>query len=555
MKPKHVVWVAVAVVATLIILTIAAAAGSRTEPLRRLVVATLEDRLDSSVELKAFSVDFFPAVTVRGSGLTLRLRTVPDPAVPPLIQIDSFTVHCGIVDLLRRPRRFKHVTLEGLVVSIPPGGLRKDGNPITGSRQERAPVDQPVPASTGPNPAASASKRQNPDQVASGFTRQDLSPIIVETLVADGALLRIIPRREGKLPKEFAIHALTMRSLGIAEQMPFTAALSNPVPKGQIETSGTFGPWQKGQPGATPLAGTYRFQKADLGTIKGIGGILDSTGTFQGELHRIAVKGETKTPDFHLDISRQPVALSTTFEAVVDGTDGDTYLDVVNAKFLETALTATGAVTGTRGVKGRTVTLNVHIEDGRIEDLLRLAVKGDPPLMVGRVGLQTDFELPPGEKDVIEKLFLAGTFGVGAAKFTNADVQKKLSGMSDRARGRTPGQQAENVASDLSGTFTLKNGTLSFSDLAFGMPGATVRLHGSYGLRSEAIAFDGTLRMDATISEAAGAGGVGGMKRFFLKAIDPLFRKKGAGALVPIRVRGTREKPEFGLDVGKVFNK
>ena len=339
-----------------------------------------------------------------------------------------------------------------------------------------------------------------------------------------------------------------MRSLGIAEQMPFTATLTNPVPKGQIETSGTFGPWQKGQPGATPLAGNYSFQKADLGTIKGIGGILDSTGAFQGELQRIAVKGETQTPDFHLDISRQPVALSTTFEAVVDGTDGDTYLNVVNAKFLQTAITAKGAVTGTKGVKGRTVKLNVHIDDGRIEDLLRLAVKGDPPLMVGRVGLQTDFELPPGEKDVVAKLLLAGKFGVGSAKFTDAGVQKKLSGMSHRARGRDSERQAENVVSDLSGTFRLKDGSLSFSDLAFGLPGATVRLHGSYGLRSEAIMFDGTLRMDATISEAAGAGG---MKGFFLKAIDPLFRKKGAGALVPIKVRGTREKPEFGLDVGK----
>ncbi len=76
------------------------------------------------------------------------------------------------------------------------------------------------------------------------------------------------------------------------------------------------------------------------------------------------------------------------------------------------------------------------------------------------------------------------------------------------------------------------------------------RVHGSYGLRSEAIAFAGTLRMDATISEAAG---VGGLKGFLLKAVDPIFRKKGAGALVPIKVGGTREKPAFGLDVGRVF--
>ena len=540
MKLRTAAWVAVAAVSTLVILTIVAAAGSRTEPLRKLVVATLEDRLDSSVELKAFSVDFFPAVTVRGSGLTLRLRTVADPGVPPLIQIDSFTVHCGIVDLLRRPRRFKHVTLDGLVVSIPPGGLKKDGNPIADSRKDQAPVDKPQdPASNERAPGAS------------GSSRKDVSPIIVDTLVADGALLRIIPRREGKLPKEFAIQELTMRSLGIAEQMPFTATLTNPVPKGQIETSGTFGPWQKGSPGTTPLAGKYVFQNANLDTIKGIGGILHSTGAFEGELERIAVKGEAQVPDFHLDISRHPVALSTTFEAVVDGTDGDTYLNVVNAKFLQTALTAKGAVTGTKGVKGRTVKLTVHIEDGRIEDVLRLAMKGDTPVMAGRVGLQTDFELPPGEKNVVEKLLLAGKFDVGAAKFSDAGVQKKLSGMSHRARGRDPDEKAENVVSDLSGTFRLKDASLSFSDLSFGLPGATVRLHGSYGLRSELIQFDGTLRMDATISEAAG----GGMKGFVLKIVDPIFRKKGAGAVVPIRVRGTRDKPEFGLDVGKVLKK
>jgi len=529
-KLKIAAWVAAAVVGTLVVLTIAAAAGSRTEPLRKLVVATLEDRLDSHVELKAFSVDLFPTVTVQGSGLTLRLRTVTDAAVPPLIEIESFTVHCGIVDLLRRPRRFKHVTLEKLVVNIPPGGLKKNGNPIGEAARPRD------AAETAPSTAAAAGARRE-------------SPIIVDELVADGALLRIIPRREGKQPKEFAIHSLTMRSLGIAEQMPFTAILTNPLPKGQIETAGTFGPWQKGSPGATPLAGYYSFQKADLDTIKGIGGTLDSKGSFQGELARIAVKGETHVPDFHLDISRQPVALSTSFEAVVDGTDGDTYLNEVNAQFLQTSLTAKGAVTGTKGVKGRTVKLNVRIQEGRIEDVLRLAVKGDKPLLVGRLGLKTDFELPPGDRDVVEKLLLAGAFDVDAAKFTDAGVQKKLSGMSHRARGRDPEQAAENVVSDLSGRFQLKDGSLSFSDLSFGLPGALVRLRGSYGLRSEAIAFEGTLRMDATISQAAG----GGVKGFFLKAVDPLFRKKGAGALVPIKIGGTRVKPQFGLDVGKVF--
>jgi hypothetical protein len=540
MRLRTAAWVAAAAVGTLVVLTIAAAAGSRTEPLRKLVIATLEDRLGSSVELKAFSVDLFPAVTVRGSGLTLRLRTVTDPAVPPLIQIDSFTVHCGIVDLLRRPRRFKHVTLDKLVVNIPPGGLKQRGNPIAEAANEAA---TPASSGGGTNPVAN-------DPVASGSSRK-ASPIIVDELLADGALLRIIPRREGKQPKEFAIEALRMRSLGIGERMPFTATLINPLPKGRIDTKGTFGPWQKGDPGATPLGGEYSFQNADLDTIKGIGGILNSTGVFDGQLERISVKGDTNVPDFHLDISRQPVALSTTFEAVVDGTNGDTYLNVANAKFLRTSLVAKGAVIGIKGVKGRSVKLNVQVEDGRIEDLLRLAVKGETPLMAGEVALETDFDLPPGDRDVMEKLLLSGKFGVAAATFSNPAVQQKLSGMSHRARGRDPEEKAENIVSDLSGTFRLKDASLSFSDLSFALPGATVRLHGSYGLRSEAIQFDGTLRMDATISEAAG----GGIKGFLLKAVDPIFRKKGAGALVPIRVRGTREKPEFGLDVGKVFKK
>ena len=55
-------------------LAIVAAAGSRTSTLRRLVIDTLAERLDSEVELQFFSVDLFPTVTVRGEGLSVRLR-------------------------------------------------------------------------------------------------------------------------------------------------------------------------------------------------------------------------------------------------------------------------------------------------------------------------------------------------------------------------------------------------------------------------------------------------------------------------------------------------
>ncbi len=524
MKVKAAGWAVIALFGAAVTLTIVVATASRTEPLRRLVVATLSDRLESDVDLQFFSVDMFPRVVIRGEGLVLRLRATPArPDVPPLIQIKSFTAYCGAFDLLRRPRRFKQVVLEGLVVNIPPGGLKSHDNPI-GEAMEGASSD-----SQGGSPGE--------------------APIVVDELRSDGAMLRIIPKKAGKDPREFAIQSLVMQFLGFAEAMPFRASVTNPLPRGQVEASGTFGPWKKDDPSTTPLAGKYTFDNANLDTIDGLGGILSSRGAFTGELERIVVKGETHTPDFSIDISGQPVPLDTTFETVVDGTDGDTYLHKVDATFLKTSLTAAGAVVGTKGVKGRTIQLHVKVHQGRIEDLLRLSTKAKQPLMVGGVALHTDFTLPPGERDVFERLELSGEFDVEDARFTNPDVQKKLSGMSQRARGHPNEPAHENVVTDLRGRFRLHRGTVTFPSLSFAMPGAAVQLAGSYALRSEAISFDGTLRMQATISQAAG----GGLKGFFLKIIDPLFRKKGAGALLPIRIRGTVDDPKYGLDVGRVF--
>jgi hypothetical protein len=39
-----------------------------------------------------------------------------------------------------------------------------------------------------------------------------------------------------------------------------------------------------------------------------------------------------------------------------------------------------------------------------------------------------------------------------------------------------------------------------------------------------------------------------GFKSFLLKAVDPFFRKNGKTVL-PIKISGTREHPQFGLDL------
>ena len=514
--PRAARWAVVAVGAVLLTLAIVAGAGSRTQTLRRLVIDTLADRLDSEVELQAFSVDTFPTVDIRGEGLVIRLRGARD--VPPLVKIQSFQITGGMFGLVTRPRRFRTVTLNGLEINIPPGGADFKAH------------------------YGKAADPGSPDQPSS-------SPIHIDLLTSSDALLRLIPRRADKEPREFAIHHLEMSGVGVEQRMPFEAELTNPIPRGSIRTKGKFGPWSRGNPGGTLLEGSYTFENADLSTIDGIGGTLNSTGSFAGALARIDVKGETTTPDFQLDLTRMPMPLTTRFHAVVDGTDGDTYLKAVHARLRRSAIFASGAVAGTPGVKGRTVQLHVKVDDGRIEDFLQLAVKSKRPPLTGRIALHTDFVLPPGKADVVDKLRLTGQFDLSSGQFTDAEVREKLAGMSRRAGGLEAEEAAESVLTDLEGRFRLAAANLALTDLRFRVPGAEVRLAGSYGLKSEAIEFDGTLRMKATISQAAG----GGMKSVFLKMFDPLFRKDGAGAVVPIRVRGTREEPKFGVPVGKVL--
>lgn len=496
-------------------LAIIAAAGSRSSILRRLVIDTLADRLDSEVKLDAFSVDLFPTVDVRGEGLVVQLRGHAD--MPPLLKIRGFVIKGGLFGLLGRPRRFSRITLDGLEINIPPGG------PDFAEHYGRA------------NGPASSDERSS-------------SPIQIEQLESTDAVLRLIPRRAGKQPREFLIHRLTMEGVGVTQRMPFRAELTNPIPRGAISTEGRFGPWSRDLPSATPIEGQYVFQNADLATIKGLGGFLTSTGQFRGPLGRIEVKGETKTPDFRLEVAGNPVPLSTTFRAVVDGTDGDTYLQAVSAQLAKTPIEASGVIAGTPGVKGRTVQVSAKIVDGRIEDLLRLSVKGKEPLLTGNVSLQSDFTLPPGQTDVVERMRLQGRFDLSSAQFTSGAVRAKLGEMSARASGK-PDEVPSRVISDLESRFTLAGGVLSLAALKFQIPGAAVQLDGTYGLRSEALDFSGTLRMQATISQAAG----GGAMSVFLKIVDPLFKKKGAGTVLPIRVRGTRDDPKVGVDVMKAL--
>ena len=118
--------------------------------------------------------------------------------------------------------------------------------------------------------------------------------MIIDSMDSVDAKLSIFSRDRNKEPKVWDIHQLHMTDLGVTRAMPYEATLTNGIPKGEIYTKGTFGPWHRDEPGDTPLNGTYTFDHADLSIFKGISGLLSSKGSFGGTLARIDANGETE---------------------------------------------------------------------------------------------------------------------------------------------------------------------------------------------------------------------------------------------------------------------
>jgi hypothetical protein len=499
------------------------------DSLRQRLIRTLSEQLDSDVELGELTLHVFPALRAQGSNLVIRKHGRRD--VPPLITVKSFHVDANLIGLWHKHAR--HVQLDGLDIQIPPHG---DGDAQESKESKRADGSRAK--------GSTAERSKHDDDMGEG--------VVIDRLDADDARLFIIPKEADKDPKVWAIHHLVMHGVGVDEAMPFEATLTNGVPPGEIAVEGSFGPWGREEPGDTPLEGTFTFAKADLGVFKGIGGTLSSQGSFGGTLSILDVNGETDTPDFVISVGGHPFPLHTKYHALVDGTNGDTRLERIDGWFLSSYLLAKGAVLGApKGHHGRTVTLDIAMDKARIEDITKMAVKAPTPPMTGGLKLTTKFVLPPGEKDVVDRLRLDGQFAIAQVKFTNYDVQGKIEELSKRAQAKTADLGKEHVVSDFQGRFKLADGRLVLPRLSFAVPGAKVDLAGVYGLKPETLDFKGQLLLDAKISQT-----VTGVKSLLLKAVDPFFKQKdGTGSAIPIKIGGTRSAPDFGLDVRRVFKR
>jgi hypothetical protein len=475
------------------------------------VVSALQDRFDADVDLKSLDISLFPRPSVTGEQLSIRHKQWTDPR--PLIYIRKFYAATDFWTLLDRRNHVDIVRLDGLAIRIPPRGL-----------------------SLGKNSEQSA-----PDTTHLRFA--------IQTIVADGTQLEIEPKQQGKDPLIFDIEKLTLHSVGPGKAMAFVAKLTNAKPPGRIDTKGSFGPWQRDDPRATPVSGNYNFQNANLGVFAGISGILASKGKYQGVLQHIEVQGDTQTPEFSLKRGGEAVQLSTQFHSIVDGTDGDTLLQPVDAHFLSSEFICKGGVVHEPGTKGKTVSLDATSRHARMEDILTLVVGGGTPFVTGDVDFKSMIVIPPGKEDVINKLRLDGHFALIAARFASHKVQERLLILSNRARGISKSEQAagqgpEMVASDLRGRFKLDNGVARFSSLSFQVPGALISLAGTYGIQSGKIDMHGIFRMQATLSQTQS-----GIKQLLLMPLNKFFEKDGAGFQAPLDITGTKDHPNIGITI------
>jgi hypothetical protein len=523
-------WVAGGLLAALgVTAAMVGVAMHRAEPyLRARIVEGLEDRFHARVELDSFHVSLVKGLWAEGKGLRIWPPakvagiTVPQGQGEPLTRLDEFRFHAPLQFKPGKPIHISVVELKGLSIHLPPKSHFEHG--VTADAKPRGGM-------------------------------ATLVRFEVDKMECTGAELVMETDKPGKLPLEFQIAHFKATDIAAGGAINFDAELTNPKPEGTVQTRGSFGPWHGADLGDSPLKGDYRFEHADLASFKGIAGILSSTGHYEGTLRELVVDGETDTPDFRLTQFGAALPLTTHFHARVDGTNGDTWLEPVDAMLGHSHFTAQGAivrvpgavVAGAQQYVGHDIALTVNVDKARIEDFLRLASHTGNVLLTGDVTMKTTLHIPPGTAAIHERLMLDGSFALEQARFTSDKIQGKIVELSLRGQGRpdeVKSTDPASVVSQMQGSFRMASGVITLPALEYTVTGAKIQLAGRYGLADGTLKFAGTAKMEAPVSKI-----VGGWKGMLLKPVDRHFKKDGAGTEVPIHIEGTREAPMFGIGI------
>ena len=464
---------------------------------REATISSLEQVSFSDVKIGRFEKSFFPRPGYIAQDVTFKRDTAI--YARPLARIGNITCRSSWLALLTFTHQIARMDLQGVEVYIPahlPPAIRK-----------------------------------RPDA--------KIPPTVTE-LFANGAVLEVAPRHEDAEVERFDFPQLGLSNLAKNKAIRFRMLMLNRKLVGRVRAIGSVGPLTLGRIAETRISGDYHIGDRDLRTYKVVAGTLSAEGRFNGTLGRAEVAGRTEIPNFLVTTSRHSLGLAAEYKTIVDAIKGDVVVQSVEAHFLSSTLIAHGSIAGH---DGKTLSLDVDGRHARVEDLLRLFVKADHPPLNGALTMHARIVLPPKHEPLLRRVRLDGNFAINGAEFTKRTTQVRLNELSGRASGekrRKVVSGSEAIAAELKSDVKLQAGIAVLSEAHFSVPGAVARGAGTYNLLNESVDLRGKLAMRATLSKAAG-----GLKSVLLMPLDPLFRKSGAGAVLPVRVTGTYSHPVF----------
>jgi len=471
----------------------------------RMLVPTLQATFRANVRVQNFRRFYFPHPGCEAKMVTLT-RTESGSAVAPLATAQKLTITGRYLDLIFRPHHIAEIRLDGLHVQIPP--LEKGKGP------EQPELSNEVLPST----------------------------ISIGTVTAADSVLEF-DRNDAEEPLKFGIQRLRISPIAAREAMNYQVNMKIPEPPGELESQGTLGPLQAGPIGRIPLGGNVRLTDAKLDKYPGIGGTISSTEKFSGTLEQVQVSGEASVPDFHLKGPGHLIAVTSQFQVIVNGLKGEARLRDVTGKIGKTVMRAQGEVAKNVDLGRRDTRLDFWIGPGRAEDLLWLFNSADKPPMLGVATCSGHIQVPKFGKGFLSSLMVHGRFEVREGHLQR-ETQVKANELSTRAQGQKvddPSEAREVAISRLSSEVMIEKAVAHLERLYFEVPGARARVQGTYNLEGHQVDLHGNLWTDATVSKDTT-----GITSMLLKPVDPLFKRKHAGAMVEVEMSGDIDAPHFG---------
>lgn len=463
----------------------------------------LEDVFASQVKITRYHRTYFPNPGFMATGIILRRKSATD--LPPLGTVETLFVQGRWSDLFMLRQRVQLVDVTGLHIIIP----------AIGSRDLREDF-----------PPGSSADFTGPDTMIERFEAHNS---VLDVMYDDGKRL------------SFPIRELQLRNLHKGQAVTYAVDMENAKPDGHIQAGGSFGPLNAKDVGSTPVSGSFNFSSVRLHDLGDIRGTLSSSGQFTGRLAAMQAEASSFTPDFAVG-QGEPTPVAASVRCAVNGINGDVSLEDIEAKSGDTFVHSSGSVAGAPKVAN----IDFKVDRGRAQDILRIFEQGEVPI-TGPVALRGHAYVGPVRNGVgfLQRLRVNGVFDVPAERVSDPETERSLSAFSLRAQGiKSPNSDSgkgdpssgatTDALSSLEGPATIRDGIVSTKQLRFEVSGAEADLSGTFNLDDESVHLIGDLRMMTDISHVTT-----GFKSALLKPFAVFFKKKHAGAVIPVAVTGT----------------